>query len=82
MRLIIVETDGCFVDGIEVSTGVTVGHRSLRVVDLGKIAATFVSLANWPGPPAGSTGGNPRSWRAPLRRRQPSVTLRSFRVMR
>ena len=43
--LIIVETDGCFVDGIEVSTGVTVGHRSLRVVDLGKIAATFVGVA-------------------------------------
>src|SRR5574340_122120 len=42
--LIIVETDGCFVDGIEVSTGVTVGHRSLRIVDLGKIAATFVSI--------------------------------------
>jgi formylmethanofuran dehydrogenase subunit E len=43
--LILVETDGCFVDGIEVSTGVTVGHRSLRVVDLGKIAATFVDIA-------------------------------------
>src|SRR5512141_1234092 len=43
--LILVETDGCFVDGIEVSTGVTVGHRSLRVVDLGKIAATFVNIA-------------------------------------
>jgi formylmethanofuran dehydrogenase subunit E len=42
--LILVETDGCFVDGIEVSTGVTVGHRSLRVEDLGKIAATFVSV--------------------------------------
>jgi len=42
--LILVETDGCFVDGIEVSTGVTVGHRSLRVVDLGKIAATFVNV--------------------------------------
>jgi formylmethanofuran dehydrogenase subunit E len=42
--LVIVETDGCFVDGIEVSTGVTVGHRSLRIVDLGKIAATFVNL--------------------------------------
>ena len=44
MALVIVETDGCFVDGIEVATGVTVGHRSLRIVDLGKIAATFVSL--------------------------------------
>jgi formylmethanofuran dehydrogenase subunit E len=44
--LIIVETDGCFVDGIEVATGVTVGHRSLRIVDLGKIAATFVNLSS------------------------------------
>ncbi|HET6846281.1 MAG TPA: FmdE family protein [Anaerolineales bacterium] len=43
--LVIVETDGCFVDGIEVATGVTVGHRSLRIVDLGKIAATFVGIA-------------------------------------
>jgi formylmethanofuran dehydrogenase subunit E len=42
--LIVVETDGCFVDGIEVATGVTVGHRSLRIVDLGKIAATFSSI--------------------------------------
>lgn len=42
--LIIVETDGCFVDGIEVSTGATVGHRTLRVNDLGKIAATFVHV--------------------------------------
>jgi formylmethanofuran dehydrogenase subunit E len=45
MAMILVETDGCFVDGIEVATGVTVGHRSLRVVDLGKIAATFVSIS-------------------------------------
>ena len=43
--LTIVETDGCFADGIEVSTGATVGHRSLRVVDYGKIAATFVNLS-------------------------------------
>ncbi|MFH1184226.1 MAG: FmdE family protein [Chloroflexota bacterium] len=42
--LIIVETDGCFVDGIEVSTGATIGHRTLRVADLGKIAATFVDV--------------------------------------
>jgi formylmethanofuran dehydrogenase subunit E len=41
--LVLVETDGCFVDGIEVSTGVTIGHRTLRVNDLGKIAATFVN---------------------------------------
>ena len=41
IALVIVETDGCFADGIEVSTGATIGHRSLRVNDLGKIAATF-----------------------------------------
>lgn len=42
--LIIAETDGCFVDGIEVSTGVAIGHRTLRVEDYGKIAATFVNI--------------------------------------
>jgi formylmethanofuran dehydrogenase subunit E len=42
--LVIVETDGCFVDGIEVVTGATIGHRTLRVVDMGKIAATFVDV--------------------------------------
>ena len=43
--LVIVETDGCFVDGIEVATGATVGHRTLRVNDYGKIAATFVDVS-------------------------------------
>lgn len=42
--LVIVETDGCFADGVEVATGCTVGHRTLRVEDLGKIAATFVDV--------------------------------------
>ena len=42
--LIIIETGGCFADGIRVATGATVGHRTMRVEDLGKIAAT--SLAN------------------------------------
>jgi len=41
--LIISETDGCFVDGIIAATGCTIGHRSLRVEDYGKIAATFVN---------------------------------------
>jgi formylmethanofuran dehydrogenase subunit E len=43
--LVIVETDGCFVDGIEVCTGATIGHRTLRVHDFGKIAATFVRVS-------------------------------------
>ena len=42
--LVIVETDGCFVDGIEVATGAAIGHRTLRVVDMGKIAATIVDV--------------------------------------
>jgi formylmethanofuran dehydrogenase subunit E len=40
--LIIAETDGCAVDGIIAATGCTVGHRTLRIEDYGKIAATFV----------------------------------------
>ncbi|MBL8078823.1 MAG: TraR/DksA C4-type zinc finger protein [Anaerolineales bacterium] len=42
--LIIIETDGCFADGIKVSTGAAIGHRTLRVNDYGKAAATFVDV--------------------------------------
>lgn len=42
--LVIIETGGCFADGIRVATGATVGHRTLKVEDLGKIAATFTNL--------------------------------------
>ena len=42
--LIIIETAGCFADGIRASTGATVGHRTLRVHDVGKVAATFSNL--------------------------------------
>ena len=37
-----VETDGCFADGLAVATGCTLGHRTLRLMDYGKVAATFV----------------------------------------
>lgn len=40
--LTIVETDGCFVDGVSAATGCTVGHRTLRVEDYGKVAATCI----------------------------------------
>lgn len=40
--LAIVETDGCFVDGISVATGCYVGRRTMRIEDYGKTAATFV----------------------------------------
>ncbi len=42
--LVIIETGGCFADGIRAATGATVGHRTLKVEDLGKIAATFTNL--------------------------------------
>lgn len=42
--LVILETDGCFADGIEAATGCTIGQRTLRVEDYGKIAAVFVSV--------------------------------------
>ncbi|OQA45743.1 MAG: FmdE, Molybdenum formylmethanofuran dehydrogenase operon [Chloroflexi bacterium ADurb.Bin325] len=42
--LVILETDGCFADGVETATGCTVGHRTLRVEDYGKIAATFIDV--------------------------------------
>ncbi|HYP41748.1 MAG TPA: FmdE family protein [Chloroflexia bacterium] len=37
-----VETDGCFADGISVATGCWLGRRTLRLVDYGKVASTFV----------------------------------------
>jgi len=40
--LVVAETDGCFVDGVEAATGCSVGHRTLRIEDYGKVAATFV----------------------------------------
>ena len=42
--LIFIETDGCFADGIEVATGATVGHRTLRVLDYGKTGAPFANV--------------------------------------
>ena len=40
--LIIMETDGCFADGIIAATNCSVGNRTLRVEDYGKVAATFI----------------------------------------
>jgi formylmethanofuran dehydrogenase subunit E len=40
--LAFMETDGCGADGVSVATGCWVGRRTLRVIDFGKLAATFV----------------------------------------
>jgi len=37
-----VETDGCFADGLAVATGCSLGHRTMRLMDFGKVAATFI----------------------------------------
>jgi formylmethanofuran dehydrogenase subunit E len=42
--LVIVETDGCFADGLSAATNCTMGHRTLRLADYGKIGATFVDV--------------------------------------
>jgi formylmethanofuran dehydrogenase subunit E len=42
--LIIAETDGCFVDGLEAATGASAGHRTMRIEDYGKVGATFVEV--------------------------------------
>lgn len=39
--LVIAETDGCAVDGLIAATHCRVGSRTLRILDLGKVAATF-----------------------------------------
>ncbi len=36
-----VETDGCFADGVSAATGCRLGRRTMRLVDYGKVAATF-----------------------------------------
>lgn len=41
--LVILETDGCFADGVAAVTDCTVGHRTLRIEDYDKVAATFVN---------------------------------------
>lgn len=40
--LTFVETDGCFADGVAVAAGCWLGRRTMRLVNHGKIAATFV----------------------------------------
>ncbi len=53
-----VETDGCFTDGVSVATGCWMGRRTMRLIDEGKVAATFVdsqtgrAVRIWPNPAA------------------------------
>lgn len=40
--LALVETDGCFADGVSLASGCWMGRRTMRLVDHGKIAASFL----------------------------------------
>jgi len=46
LMLALVEMDGCFADGVSVATGCWFGRRTLRFVDYGKVAATFIDLGS------------------------------------
>jgi formylmethanofuran dehydrogenase subunit E len=43
--LAMVETDGCFADGVSVASGCSLGHRTMRLADYGKVAVTFIDTA-------------------------------------
>lgn len=44
--LVTAETDGCTVDGLIAATGCHVGGRTLRILDFGKVAATFTDTSS------------------------------------
>lgn len=56
--LAIVESDGCFLDGVAEATGCRAGRRTMRIVDYGKVAATLIDTVDgrairiWPHPEA------------------------------
>ncbi|NJE84844.1 formylmethanofuran dehydrogenase [Thermococcus sp. CX2] len=47
--LAIVEVNSCFTDGVQVTTGCTLGNNSLVYLDLGKTALTLVKRSTWEG---------------------------------
>jgi formylmethanofuran dehydrogenase subunit E len=42
--IVYVESDRCMTDAVQIITGCSLGHRSLKHIDYGKFAATFVNL--------------------------------------
>ncbi|RTR30681.1 FmdE family protein [Deinococcus radiophilus] len=52
--LVLAETDGCYADGVSAASGCWLGRRTLRLMDYGRVAATFVdtrtgrALRVWP----------------------------------
>jgi formylmethanofuran dehydrogenase subunit E len=44
--IVYTEIDRCMTDAIQVISGCTLGHRTLKYIDYGKFAATFVNIAS------------------------------------
>jgi len=44
--IVYTEIDPCATDAIQVISGCTLGHRTLKYMDYGEFAATFVNLSN------------------------------------
>lgn len=42
--IVYAEIDRCLTDAIQAITGVTLGHRTLKYMDYGKFAATFLNM--------------------------------------
>ena len=42
--IVYIEVDRCMTDAVQAITGCSLGHRSLKHIDYGKFAATFVNL--------------------------------------
>lgn len=47
--LAMVEVNSCFTDGVQVTTGCTLGNNSLIYIDLGKTVLTLVKRSTWKG---------------------------------
>jgi len=81
--LVIAETDGCTVDGIIAATACHVGGRTLRILDFGKVAATFIdthpeeSIRIFPRREARALSGD----YAPAARNKWEAMLFSYQVM-
>jgi formylmethanofuran dehydrogenase subunit E len=81
--LVIVESDGCFLDGVEAASGASPGHRTLRVEDYGKIAATFINTVSTQAVRvAPALDVRQRAWKyAPGETRRYFAQLQAYQVM-
>jgi formylmethanofuran dehydrogenase subunit E len=44
--IVFIENDRCIADAVQIATGTRIGRRSAKLVNLGKMAVTFVRLAS------------------------------------